>query len=200
VSFQNPHRTKPGKKDLSTLRITAGFLKGRKIAVMEKSGVRYTSSKVREAVFNILGNVEGKKLLDLFAGAGSFTIEALSRGAASATCVEIDREMARTLAGNLVSLDLNNCCHVVIMDVIYAIPFLSKKASYDIVFIDPPYEKGYIGKTMELLKTCKICDADTLVVIEHSKRERQAACSLDGWHQIASKGYGDTVITILQAD
>lgn len=199
MSLQDPRRIKPGNKDLSALRITGGFLKGRKIAVREKSGVRYTSSKVREAVFNILGNVEGKKLLDLYAGAGSLTIEALSRGASSATCVEIDREMAGMLAENLVSLDLNNCCHVVIMDVIYAIPFLSKKASYDIVFIDPPYEKGYIRKTMELLKTCEICDADTLVVIEHSKRERQEVDSLDGWHHITSKGYGDTAIAILQA-
>jgi 16S rRNA (guanine966-N2)-methyltransferase len=190
---------KPLKKDISTLRITGGFLKGRKITLLEKSGVRYTSSKVREAIFNILGDMKGKKVLDLFAGSGSFTIEALSRGAFSSTSVEIDR--ARILAENLTSLDLNNYCHVLSMDVIYAVPVLSKKAfSYDVIFMDPPYERGYVGETMELLKTYKIYDASTLVVIEHSKRERPALSGTDEWHQITSKGYSDTVITILQAD
>jgi len=196
-----PHHKKPLKKDISTLRITGGFLKGRKITLLEKSGVRYTSSKVREAIFNILGDMKGKKVLDLFAGSGSFTIEALSRGAFSSTSVEIDREMARILAENLTSLDLNNHCHVLSMDVIYAVPFLSKKASsYDIIFMDPPYERGHVGETMELLKTYKIYDAGTLVVIEHSKREKPALSGPDEWHQVTSKGYGDTVITILQAD
>jgi 16S rRNA (guanine(966)-N(2))-methyltransferase RsmD len=145
--------------------------------------------------------MKGKKVLDLFAGSGSFTIEALSRGAFSSTSVEIDREMVRILAENLTSLDLNNYCHVLSMDVIYAVPFLSKKAfSYDIIFMDPPYERGYVGETMKLMKTYKIYDADTLVVIEHSKRERSSLSGPDEWHQVTSKGYGDTVITILQAD
>jgi 16S rRNA (guanine966-N2)-methyltransferase len=188
------------KKGLSTLRITGGSLKGRKITLLEKSGVRYTSSKVREAIFNILGDMKGKKVLDLFAGSGSFTIEALSRGAFSSTSVEIDREMTKILAENLTSLDLNNYCHVLGMDVIYAVPLLSKKAfSYDIIFMDPPYERGHVGETMELLKTHRIYEADTLVVIEHSKREGPSFCA-DEWHQVASKGYGDTVITVLQAD
>jgi 16S rRNA (guanine(966)-N(2))-methyltransferase RsmD len=188
------------KKDLSTLRITGGFLKGRKIALLEKSGVRYTSSKVREAIFNILGDMKGKKVLDLFAGSGSFTIEALSRGAFSSTSVEIDREMTKILAENLTSLDLNNYCHVLGMDVIYAVPLLSKKAfSYDIIFMDPPYERGHVGETMELLRTYRIHEADSLVVIEHSKREGLALSGPDEWYQVASRGYGDTVITVLQA-
>jgi len=192
---------KPLKKDISTLRITGGFLKGRKITLLERSGVRYTSSKVREAIFNVLGDLGGKKILDLFAGSGSFTIEAISRGALSATPVEIDRDMAKILEKNLSAFNLNNYCHVFIMDVIYAVPFLSKKAfSYDIIFMDPPYERGHVGETMELLKTYKIYDASTLVIIEHSKRERPALSGTDEWHHVTSKGYGDTVITILQTD
>lgn len=188
------------KKDISTLRITGGFLKGRNITLLEKSGVRYTSSKVREAIFNILGDMEEKKVLDLFAGSGSFTIEALSRGASSATSVEIDREMAKILEKNLTSLNLNNYCHVLDMDVIYAVPFLSKKAFfYDIIFMDPPYERGHIGETMKLLETNRIYNTGTLIVIEHSKREIPALPNFEGWHQVSSKGYGDTVITILQA-
>jgi 16S rRNA (guanine(966)-N(2))-methyltransferase RsmD len=191
---------KPLKKDISTLRITGGFLKGRKIALLEKSGVRYTSAKVREAIFNILGDMEGKKVLDLFAGSGSFTIEALSRGASSATSVEIDREMVKTLERNLTLLDLKNSCHVLAMDVVYAVPFLAKKVfSYDIIFMDPPYEKGHVGEIMKLLTTNRINHADTFIVIEHSKREIPVSSDLKGWHQVNSKGYGDTLITLFRA-
>ena len=87
-------------------------MRGRKIVLLVKSGVRYTSARVREAIFNILGDMEGKSVLDLFAGSGSFTIEALSRGAASASLVEIDRDMVKIVEKNLVSLNLKKSCHV----------------------------------------------------------------------------------------
>lgn len=203
ISTVNCHNmySKPLKKTFSTLRITGGFLKGRNIVLLEKSGVRYTSAKVREAIFNILGDMEGKKVLDLFAGSGSFTIEALSRGAASSTSVEIDRDMAKILEKNLTSLDLKNSCHVLTMDVVYAVPFLAKRAfSYDIIFMDPPYDRGYVGESMKLLATDRIYHTGTIIVIEHSKREVPAISNLERWRQVNSKSYGDTFITLFQAD
>lgn len=185
----------------STLRITGGLLRGRNITLLEKSGVRYTSSKVREAIFNILGDMDGKKILDLFAGSGSFTIEAISRGASTATSVEIDEEMAKILEKNLATLNLNNYCDVIIMDVIYAVSILSKKAfSYDIIFMDPPYDRGYVGETMKVIETNRIYHTGSLMVIEHSKREIPTTSNFKGWNYLDTKGYGDTVITILQAD
>jgi 16S rRNA (guanine966-N2)-methyltransferase len=193
---------KQATKDMSsTLRITGGFLRGRNITLPGKSMARYTSSKVREAIFNILSDMDGKKILDLFAGSGSFTIEAISRGASTATSVEIDRGMARLLEKNLTSLHLNTYCQVLSMDVIYAVPILSKKAfSYDIIFMDPPYDRGHVGETMKLLETNRIYHTDSLVVIEHSKREIPTISNFKGWNHLDTKGYGDTVITILQAD
>lgn len=202
MNRQNFHSSKHAKRALiSTTRITGGALKGKNISLIEKQGVRYTSSKVREAIFNILGDLEGKHILDLFAGSGSLTIEAMSRGAASATSVEIDREMAEIENRNLISLDLNNYCHVFIMDVIYAVPMLSQKAySYDIIIMDPPYDRGLIGETMNALDTNRIYQTGSFIVIEHSKREVPGQSSMEGWHHVNTKGYGDTVITILQAD
>jgi len=193
---------KHGKMSISsTMRITGGSLRGRTISLIEKNGVRYTSSKVREAIFNVLGDIRDKSILDLFAGAGSFTIEAMSRGASRATSVEMDREMARILKKNLTSLTLNNYCHVLIMDVIYAVPILSKSAfSYDIIFMDPPYDRGYVKETMKILGINRIYDAHSLIVIEHSKREVPLVSQHEGWHHIDTKGYGDTVVTILEAD
>lgn len=193
-------RKKPKKSVSRTIRITGGSLRGRTVSLIDKVGVRYTSSKVREAIFNILGDIHGKNILDLFAGAGSFTIEALSRGAAMATSVEIDAEMARILKKNLTSLALNNYCHVLIMDVIYAVPILSKRAlAYDIIFMDPPYDRGCVEETLKILAANRIYDANSLMVIEHSKRETPMASQYKGWHHMDTKGYGDTVVTILEA-
>jgi 16S rRNA (guanine966-N2)-methyltransferase len=189
------------KNASSTLRITGGLLRGRHISLIAKEGVRYTSSKVREAIFNIIGDLRGKTILDLFAGSGSFTIEAMSRGAAATTSVEIDKEMAWTLKSNLASLSLNNYCHVLTMDVIYAVPMLSKKNhSYDIIFMDPPYDRGCVKETIKLLEKNKIYRTDSSMVIEHSKREMPVLSDLEGWHHTDTKGYGDTFVTILEAD
>ena len=176
-------------------------MRGRKIVLLVKSGVRYTSARVREAIFNILGDMEGKSVLDLFAGSGSFTIEALSRGAASASLVEIDRDMVKIVEKNLVSLNLKKSCHVFTMDVVYAVPFLAKKNfSYDIIFMDPPYDKGYVGDLMRLLTTNRLYHNGSIIVIEHSKREISAFSDLKEWYQVNSKSYGDTFITLLEAD
>ncbi|HBA53079.1 16S rRNA (guanine(966)-N(2))-methyltransferase RsmD [Syntrophorhabdus aromaticivorans] len=185
---------------MGRLRITGGIFKGRNIALPDTGEARFTSSKVREALFHILGDVRGARILDLFAGSGSFAIEALSRGASSAVCVEADRDAARILKGNLARLSLNSCCHVLVMDVVYAIPFLYKKASlYDIIFMDPPYERGYIGTTVSLLERYRVYRDDTPVVLEHSKRETLPIQDVGGWHTLRSRRYGDTVITVLNA-
>jgi 16S rRNA (guanine966-N2)-methyltransferase len=201
MDYHSPRGRKNAQQSISrTIRITGGSLRGRAISLIEKKGVRYTSSKVREAIFNILGDIHGKNILDLFAGAGSFTIEALSRGAATVTSVEMDTEMAQVLKKNLASLDLNNYCHVLTMDVIYAVPMLSKNSfSYDIIFMDPPYVRGHVEETMSALTENRIYDSHSLVVIEHSKREVPMVPA-EGWRHIDTKGYGDTVVTILEAD
>lgn len=181
------------------MRITGGYLKGKNIAILNDGVARYTSSKIREAVFDLIGDVKDSKVLDLFAGSGSFAIEALSRGAIFATCVEKEKGMTVVLKKNLEHLSLNKYCHVLNMDVRYAIRFLYKKAySYDIIFMDPPYERGYIFKTMALLKNNIIYDRNTIFILEYSKREALDLSDLDGWDEVVTKRYGDTNIKIVR--
>jgi 16S rRNA (guanine966-N2)-methyltransferase len=183
---------------MSKIRITGGNLKGKTIDVAEGKDARYTSSKVREALFNIAGDVEGRTVLDLFAGAGTFSIEALSRGAASAMFVENDPGRANLLRSNLETLSLNSYCQVLDMDVRYAVPFLySKGALYDIIFMDPPYEKGYLTETMLLLEKHAIYNRETLIIMEYSKREAIVFSDFPSFCPIKTKKYGDTSITIL---
>lgn len=183
---------------MNKLRITGGNLRGRTISLSEGGDARYTSSKVRGALFNIIGDLEGKNVLDLFAGAGSFSIEALSRGAASAMSVENDHERANLLRNSLETLSLNSYCQVIDMDVRYAVPFLcSKGALYDIIFMDPPYEKGYLTETMLLLEKHVICNRDALIIMEYSKRETVVVSDFPSFRPFKTKRYGDTSITIL---
>jgi 16S rRNA (guanine966-N2)-methyltransferase len=184
----------------NSIRITAGRLRGRHIHLLKESNARYTSSMVREAIFNALGTVEGAKVLDLYAGAGSFTIEALSRGAAASTCVEIDRSMAVALEENIALLGLSGDCEVLNMDVQKAIPFLyGKERTYDIIFLDPPYGKGMISETLSLLKRHGLHHGQTLFILEHARKELPGADQLIGWDEIRSKRYGCTIVTILSA-
>lgn len=180
------------------LRITGGYLKGRKLALQKDDRARYTSSKVRKAIFDIIGEIEGLEALDLYSGSGSFSVEALSRGARAATCVEKDGEMARLLRSNLSSLSLDKRCLVLYMDVRYAVRRLAKEGKrYDLVFLDPPYDADFVKQTMFILAKYGVCREGGLIVVEHSKREPIRAIP-DDWLLEKHKLYGDTMITVLR--
>ncbi len=184
---------------MSTIRITGGGLKGMSINVLANEVARYTSSKVRQAVFNMIGDIEGRSVLELFAGSGSFSIEGLSRGASSATLVEADRRMTGLIANNLARTGLNKYCQVLHMDVRYAVPLLfGRKCVYDIIFMDPPYEMGYVMQIMTLLQAHPLFTRDTIIIAEYSRRERDTLTYCEGFEGHKTRKYGDTVISILR--
>ena len=188
------------KKALQTggIRITGGSLRGRTIRADEGLNARYTSSKVRQAIFDMLGDIEGCRVLDLFAGAGSFTVEALSRGAASAVSVENDPARTALIGRNLDNLSLNKYCQVLDMDVRYAIPLLNGKGEvFDIIFMDPPYGKGYPAETMSLLEKEVVYTDETLIVVEYSRKEGVAFEAFPRFSPFKIKQYGDTMIALL---
>ena len=122
------------------MRIVAGSRKGHRIDAPAGAGTRPTSDRAREAVFSILGDVEGARVLDLFAGSGAMGLEALSRGAAAADFVERDRRAARVLSENVERLGFAERATVRRGD---ALAVLRESAAagrrYDLVFADPPY-------------------------------------------------------------
>jgi 16S rRNA (guanine966-N2)-methyltransferase len=115
------------------VRVVAGELGGRRLASPRGHSVRPTADRVREALFSILGNVAGARVLDLFAGTGALAIEALSRGASSAALVDTDLRTARR---NVDGLGLGERCELVRSD---ALRHLRRdEGEYDLVFCDPP--------------------------------------------------------------
>lgn len=119
------------------MRIIAGTHRGARIAAPKGIATRPTGDRVREAAFNLIGSVDGARVLDLFAGSGALGIEALSRGAASVTFVESDKAACRTIADNLAKLKLTGAL-VTCGDAVWAVR--RDPRTYDLILVDPPYE------------------------------------------------------------
>ena len=148
------------------LRIVAGEYRSRRIEAPQGRQTRPTADRVREAIFSIIGPVEGLRVLDLFAGSGALGIEALSRGAASATFVDADHAAVGAVRHNLAKLGAEG--EVVASG---AEEFLrTRPAPFDRVFVDPPYSAadGLAGQLTKLLPA--VLRPDGLIVVESDKR------------------------------
>ena len=180
------------------MRIIAGASKGRKLATPKSQSIRPTSDRVKESLFNILGSeVEGKVVLDLFAGTGNLGIEALSRGAKRVIFVEKGRQAVRLIQTNFNQFGLADRSEILPKDANRAIGILKQRGEcFDLIFMDPPYEKGLIQRTLMKLSTHPIYHGDSILVIEHNRREPLPGI-LEGWHLIRQQKIGDTLLSFL---
>jgi len=155
------------------MRVIAGRLRGRRIDAPAGRLVRPTYDRVRESVFGSLGDRgDGARVLDLFAGSGALGIECLSRGAASVTFVERDREALAALRRNLEALGIAGLAVVAPCD---ALRFLGRgagRARFDLVFVDPPYGSGLAGEALGRLGPWDGLAPGALVVVEHASGDR----------------------------
>ena len=173
------------------MRIVAGRLGGRRIAAPAGAATRPTSDRVREALFSILGPVDGLRVLDLFAGSGALGLEALSRGAAEVTFVDSARPAVRALQANLDALELD--AEVRRQD---ARAFLrdaqAGDRAYDLVFVDPPYRLAErLGAELSPLIAAVL--APGARVVGESDRRAPLALALPVTDE---RRYGDTLISI----
>ncbi|MCS7172608.1 MAG: 16S rRNA (guanine(966)-N(2))-methyltransferase RsmD [Armatimonadetes bacterium] len=175
------------------MRTRAG--RGRRIRV--PPGVRPTQERVRDAIFNMLGErVQEARVLDLFAGTGSLGLEALSRGAGEAVFVERDPRAVQVLRENLVRGGWEDRAEVWPSDVFRALRSLGRKGRrFDLVFLDPPYGLGLVGQTLEALRTSGLLVPGATVVAESGAREEVPVPP--GYTAVRDRRYGDTRVRIL---
>jgi 16S rRNA (guanine966-N2)-methyltransferase len=177
------------------VRVIAGSRKGHTISAPRGRETRPTSDRVRENVFNLVGPLEGARVLDLFAGSGALGIEALSRGAASAVFVENDPDAVRTIERNLDRLRLTGA-RVVRGDVLRTIAQeATAGAKYDLVLVDPPY--GMLTEIQPRLARHlpPLLAADGLLVVETDARtEPELPLPVR-----TSRKYGQTRVTLFEA-
>ena len=177
------------------MRVISGRLGGRRIDAPPGNDTRPTSDRVREALFSALGDVDGARALDLFAGSGALGVEALSRGAASAVFVEKDWRAAKVVAANLRALDLAAPDAILRRrDALAALRDAREASeSYDLVFLDPPYRLA-TGLGPELASALAPVLAPGARVIGES--DRRTPLDLPGLLTTFERRYGDTLLRI----
>lgn len=150
------------------MRVVAGSVKGFNLVVPSGKKTRPTSNRIKETLFNILQwDIEGSTFLDLFSGSGGIGIEALSRGAKEAVFVEQDREAVRCIKQNLKHTRMEQSSGVMAMDVMQALRRLEQSGKlFDIIFIDPPYNKGLEERILPYLINSSLVRENTLLIVE----------------------------------
>jgi 16S rRNA (guanine966-N2)-methyltransferase len=187
------------------MRVIAGSLKGRRLSTPTWDGLRPTSDKLRETLFNILApRIAGARVLDGYAGTGAVGIEAFSRGAAAVTFVDSDRRAQALIEENLARCGISEGYAIIRASVEFALDALrreaaAKQALFDLVLLDPPYDRGKGGGSPGfdgvLAAAGGVMAADGLLVLEHS-RKRAAPETAGALVRIREVTSGDSALAL----
>ena len=158
------------------MRVITGIARGRRLKEPNGMETRPTTDRVKEGIFSsIQFEVEGRKVLDLFGGTGQMGIEALSRGAAHCTFVDLQKQAVAIIRENVNSTGFADQGTVIQGD---ALAYLSRcREKFDLIFLDPPYESGLLEKAMELITTIDIVSENGIIVCENGSKS--------GWPMVA---------------
>lgn len=184
------------KAPAGRLRIVAGNWRSRLLEIADVPGLRPTSERVRETLFNWLApRIEGARCLDLFAGTGALGLEALSRGATSVVFVDSSRRAARTIEKNVRSLEADGAT-------IHrgdAMEFLrtAQPGSFDIVFLDPPFAADLLGELCRQFDNLKILGPGAMVYLEQDKTQPEPTLPA-GWVVLRNKIAGQVRYSLVE--
>ena len=149
------------------MRIITGSARGTKLETLAGEATRPTTDRVKEAVFSMLQfDIEGRAVLDLFAGSGQLALEALSRGAARATMIDQSRDAVEIITANAKKTHLYDKCRISSADYTSFIRGAAGRDRYDIVFLDPPYNSGLLTSSLKLISSADILNTGAYIVCE----------------------------------
>ena len=174
------------------MRVIAGSLKGRRLKAPTWEGLRPTSDKLRETLFNILApRVAAARVLDGYAGTGAVGIEALSRGAAQVTFVEQDRRAGRLIRENLAACRLERGYTIEDGDLISVLRRPGMMASFELILLDPPYDITHTADVLAAAARC-LAEGGLLVLERATRRQPDVPPVLERIRDVAS---GDSSLT-----
>lgn len=179
------------------MQVLTGKVKGKKLKVPSSKRVRPTTSRVKKSIFDKLGNIDGLKALDLFAGSGSLGIEALSKNASYVTFVEKDSSSVRMINENIQNCGFENYAKVINSDYKKALKYFTRKnEKFDLIFFDPPYEIFNEASPLELFEdSSMVLSSLGTIVMEHN---REINLEIPDF-ELETKKYGGTNITFFRS-
>lgn len=175
------------------MRIISGKFRGYNLYTLSGNRTRPTMGYTRESMFSAIHDCEGLTVLDLFSGSGAIAFEAISRGAKSATLVEFSAKAISVIKKNIEKLECTNQINIKrkMVD-----SFLKKcEDKFDLIFLDPPYDKNLVNETIKQIIESKVAKKGTKILIEHSKFE-DLACEFDEMC-LYSRKYRNSQLSIL---
>ena len=179
------------------MRVITGSARGRRLKELEGMETRPTTSKVKEGLFSIIQfDIEGRRVLDLFAGTGQLGIEALSRGAAEAVFVEKRMDALRIVRENLALCQLQDKARVHAGD---AMAYLRSGEKFDLIFLDPPYGADLLEQALETIAAFDICRAHGIIVAE-SAADKTLPALAPPYRLYREYRYGQIKLTVFHRD
>lgn len=176
------------------MRIIAGSKKGHKLFEFEGQKIRPTTDRVKESIFNLIQEfVYKSSVLDLFSGSGALSFEALSRGADSAVCVDVDAESIAVIKKNADSLGFSNL-EIINKDAMNFLEATSRQ--FSVIFLDPPYNKGFIAPVIGKIVDKNLLSEDGIIVLESDFSDEHSDFS--GLSILKQRKYGRSYVTIYQ--
>ena len=178
------------------MRVISGELRGRKLEKLEGMEIRPTTDRVKESLFNMLGaKLYDCALLDLFAGTGGIGIEAYSRGAAQVVFIDESTKSIKVLKNNLDKLNISDKVEIYNTDYLNAINKLAKgNRKFDIIFIDPPYLKGFAQNALVDIENNKVLNEDGIIIVEHDIKDKMPE-DIGKLNLMRQKKYGNTMLS-----
>ena len=174
------HKTQKNSPSLGHIRIISGTHRGRKLPVLDAQGLRPSTDRTKETLFNwIQGDIRDAVVLDAFAGSGSLTFEALSRGAAHVSACELNTAAYQQLVQNQATLGVENTSQLIHGNLLsQSAATLKLPKAADLVFLDPPFGQGLLSKAVSHLLSLGVTHTDTLWYCE---TELEASLNGDKW-------------------
>lgn len=177
------------------MRVITGTARGRRLKTPENYDIRPTTDNVKESVFNIIQfDIEGRRVLDLFAGTGQLGIECLSRGAAEAVFID-----ENTAAVKIVKENLKTCGFTAAVLQQDALSYLRHCGRFDLVFVDPPYDSGLYESVLETINSVDILSDGGIILCE-SRREKTLPDMCVPYRKKKEYSYGRVKLTVYIKD
>lgn len=182
------------------MRIISGSARGKKLSEFDGGQIRPTSDRVREALFSMLfsrlGGFCSCRVLDLYAGSGALSLEALSRGASHATLIDESSQAIRLIEHNARACRLQDKISLLRGKVLDTLPRLQSGPPFNLIFADPPYDKGLLIPTLEALSSPGLLASDGILCVETSGKDILPD-RIDAWHCMVQRRFGATRIALL---